>query len=60
VGITGVELEERVFDISLSGDNCFKADDSLKSFVFTLENPHNIPVRRFRFKAEEKHRTNVI
>jgi hypothetical protein len=33
-----------------------KADDSLKSFVFTLKNPHNIPARRFALKAEEKHK----
>jgi hypothetical protein len=33
-----------------------KADDSLRSFVFTLKNPHNIPARRFALKAEEKWR----
>jgi hypothetical protein len=27
----------------------------LKSFLFTLKNPHNIPARRFALKAEEKH-----
>jgi hypothetical protein len=32
----------------------FKCDDSLKSFVFTLKNPHNIPARKFALKAEEK------
>jgi hypothetical protein len=32
----------------------FKADDSLKSFLFTLKNPHNIPARRFALKIEEK------
>jgi hypothetical protein len=32
-----------------------KADDSQKSFVFTLKNPHNIPARRFALKAEKKH-----
>jgi hypothetical protein len=32
----------------------WKADDSLKSFVFTLKNPHNIPARRFALKAEWK------
>jgi hypothetical protein len=35
----------------------FKADDSLKSFVFTLKNPHNIPARRFALKAEKKEYT---
>jgi hypothetical protein len=32
-----------------------KADDSLKSFLFTLKNPHNIPARKFALKAEMKH-----
>jgi hypothetical protein len=32
----------------------FKADDSLKSFVFTLKNPHNIPARRFALKVAGK------
>jgi hypothetical protein len=36
--------------------NYYKADDSQKSFLFTLKNPHNIPARRFAVKAEEKHR----
>jgi hypothetical protein len=31
-----------------------KSDDSLKSFLFTLKNPHNIPARKFGLKAEEK------
>jgi hypothetical protein len=31
-----------------------KADDSLKSFVFTLKNPHNIPARKFVLNAEKK------
>jgi hypothetical protein len=35
--------------------NSHKADDSLKSFLFTLKNPHNIPARRFPLKAEMKH-----
>jgi hypothetical protein len=34
--------------------NCWKADRSRKSFVFTLKNPHHIPARRFALKAEEK------
>jgi hypothetical protein len=33
---------------------CSKADDSLRSFLFTLRNSHNIPARRFALKAEEK------
>jgi hypothetical protein len=31
-----------------------KADPSLKRFVFTLKNPHNVPARRFALKDEEK------
>jgi hypothetical protein len=31
-----------------------KADYSLKSFLFTLKNPHNIPAKRFALKAENK------
>jgi hypothetical protein len=31
-----------------------KADPSLKSFLFTLNNPHNVPARRFALKAERK------
>jgi hypothetical protein len=32
----------------------YKADASLKSFLFTLKNPQNIPGRRFALKAEKK------
>jgi hypothetical protein len=39
-----------------SGESRHKADDSQKSFLFTLKNPHNIPARRFALKAEMKHR----
>jgi hypothetical protein len=31
-----------------------KADHSLRSFLFTLKNPHNIPARRFALNAEKK------
>jgi hypothetical protein len=31
-----------------------KSDLSLKSFVFTLKNPHNVPARRFALKNEHK------
>jgi hypothetical protein len=33
-----------------------KCDDSLKSFLFTLKNPHNIPARKFALMAETKQR----
>jgi hypothetical protein len=32
----------------------YKADDSQKSFLFTLKNLHNIPARRFALNAEQK------
>jgi hypothetical protein len=31
-----------------------KADDSLKSFIFTLKNPRNIPAKRFALMEENK------
>jgi hypothetical protein len=34
----------------------YKADDSQKSFVFTLKNPHNVAARRFGLKPERKDR----
>jgi hypothetical protein len=34
----------------------WKADPSLKSFLFTLKNPHNFPARKFPLKAERKDR----
>jgi hypothetical protein len=49
-GFTPVEWESR------PGSPFTKADDSLRSFLFTLKNPHNIPARRFPLKAEEKER----
>jgi hypothetical protein len=49
-----VEWESR--ELVLFGANCLKADDSGKSFLFTLKNPHNVAARRFALKAEEKHR----
>jgi hypothetical protein len=33
-----------------------KADPSLKSFLFTLKNPHNVPARKFALKAEKKNK----
>jgi hypothetical protein len=31
-----------------------RADPSLKSFLFTLQNPHNVAAGRFALKAEKK------
>jgi hypothetical protein len=38
-----------------SKDGKLKGDESLKSFLFTLKNPHNTPARKFALKAEKKH-----
>jgi hypothetical protein len=32
----------------------FKGDDSLRSFLFTLRNPHGVPPRKFALKADKK------
>jgi hypothetical protein len=40
--------------VEWDSSNSLKADDSLRSFLFTLKNPHNIPARRFALKAERK------
>jgi hypothetical protein len=54
-GFTPVEWESRKWN-GKDGkeDNRLKADDRLRSFFFTLMNPHNIAARRFALKAEEK------
>jgi hypothetical protein len=33
----------------------FKADPSLRSFIFTLKNPRNVPARRFALKTERRY-----
>jgi phosphopantetheinyl transferase (holo-ACP synthase) len=54
-GFTPVEWESTEWNGKFGKEsNYFKADDSLRSFVFTLKNPHNIPARRFALKAEAK------
>jgi phosphopantetheinyl transferase (holo-ACP synthase) len=46
-GFTPLELESDKMEK-------FKTDESLKSFLFTLKNPHNFPAQRFALKPEEK------
>jgi hypothetical protein len=59
-GFTPVKWELRVWNRKHGNDdNSLKADDSLKSFLFTLKNPHNISARRFALKAEKKHQAIV-
>jgi hypothetical protein len=47
-GFTPVEWDSAPFSSK------HKADPSLKSFIFTLKNPHNVPARRFALKSEKK------
>jgi hypothetical protein len=53
-GFAPVKWESRVWNGN-DGDgcNCWKEDESLKSFLFTLNNPHNIPARKFALRAEK-------
>jgi hypothetical protein len=54
-GFTPVEWESCEYNGKAGKENnCWKADDSLMSFLFTLKNPHNIPARRFALRAEGK------
>jgi hypothetical protein len=46
-GFTPLEWESRE-------DRKSKSDGSLKSFLFTLKNPHNTPARKFALMAENK------
>jgi hypothetical protein len=47
-----VKWESR--EVGSKNQNQEKPDYSLKSFVFTLKNPHNISARRFALKEEAK------
>jgi hypothetical protein len=38
---------------SFASSGGWKGDDSLKSFLFTLKNPHNIPAHKFPLKADK-------
>jgi hypothetical protein len=53
-GFTPVEWESSKEHWFRFDEPFFKADPSLKSFLFTLKNPHNFPARRFALKAEGK------
>jgi hypothetical protein len=55
-GFTPLEWESSKKRWLRDNEPFFKADPSLKSFLFTLKNPHNIPARRFALKAERKDR----
>jgi hypothetical protein len=54
-GFTPVKWESRKWNENFGRENnCWKADDSLRSFLFTLKNPHNIPARRFALITERR------
>jgi hypothetical protein len=54
-GFTPLEWESPVWNGKIGReDNRSKADPSLKSFRFTLKNPHNSPARIFALKAAKK------
>jgi hypothetical protein len=55
-GFTPLKWESQVWNGKHGAENNdLKADDSAKSFLFTLKNPHNISARRFALKAGRKH-----
>jgi hypothetical protein len=51
-GFTPVEWESRVW--TGTSKDMVKGDDSLRSFLFTLRNPHGVPPRKFALKEEMK------
>jgi hypothetical protein len=53
-GFTPLGSDWRTYDQGVDGGHCFKADPSLKSFLFTLKNAHNFPARKFALKAARK------
>jgi hypothetical protein len=54
-GFTPVKWESREWNGKYGEENdCYKGDDSLRSFLFTLRNPHDVPPRKFALKAEKK------
>jgi hypothetical protein len=53
-GFSPVKWESSKRDLFRDDVSFSKADPSLKSFLFTLKNPHNVPARRFALKAARK------
>jgi hypothetical protein len=54
-GVTPVEWESRKWNgKKWDENNLWKGDDSLRSFLFTLTNPHGIPSRKFALKEHKK------
>jgi hypothetical protein len=54
-GFTPVEWESREWSESPADDEkCLKGDPSLKSFLFTIKNPHKLPAKKFALRPECK------
>jgi hypothetical protein len=53
-GFTPLAWESRTPRSFRDNSNCYKCDDSLQSFLFTLRNPHGVPPRKFALRAEKK------
>jgi hypothetical protein len=61
-GFTPVEWESRMYERlifypgleSVNLNNCWKNDNSLRSFLFTLRNPRGVPPRKFVLRKEWK------
>jgi hypothetical protein len=54
-GFTPVKWESREWNWRWGDENnCWKGDDSLRSFLFTLRNPRGVPPRKFALNAEKK------
>jgi hypothetical protein len=51
-GFTPVKWESRKWNGR--AEEMLKGDDSLRSFLFTLRNPHDVPPRKFALKEKEK------
>jgi hypothetical protein len=57
-GFTPVKWESRVWNGKYRDkDNCFKGDNSLESFLFTLRNPRGVPPRKFALRMERNQST---
>jgi hypothetical protein len=54
-GFTPVNWESHVWNGKDGKENnCVKGDDSMRSFLFTLRNPHGVPPRKFALREEKK------
>jgi hypothetical protein len=51
-GFTPVKWESREWEGD--GSNCLKGDNSRRSLLFTLTNPHGVPPRKLALKKEHQ------